>query len=282
MKKILLKIGLFILGLISLFCTFGTISMLTFSVSDSKKVSKSDMIGGSIVYIVFAIIFIALFVVLLCKYRKLTKADRESKKEIENIQYEMEKQLHMKEVLSYRENLEKLKIQNDERTAALQNRTSGNSRVENLSTNVGMSLSELLLMKIDSLDTSGVYFENVACELLRENGFQNIKMTKTSNDYGIDITAEKDGISYAIQCKCYSSPVGNKAIQEAYAGKEFYKCMIAVVLTNSTFTKNAVETANATQVLLWDRTKLTDMINVLSSKKQKELINSDFKQNEQE
>lgn len=139
---------------------------------------------------------------------------------------------------------------------------------------INISSSELLLLKIDSVATSGNYFERVACMLLEANGYSNVRNTRTSNDYGIDILAEKDGISYAIQCKCYSSSVGNKAVQEAYSGKGFYNCMVAVVLTNSKFTKRAIETAKATQVLLWDRSKLTEMINALNDENIKNIINN--------
>ena len=133
----------------------------------------------------------------------------------------------------------------------------------------------------DVISTSGIYFEKVACMLLKANGFQNVRSTKASNDYGIDILAEKDDITYAIQCKCYSSSVGNKAVQEAYSGKGVYNCMVAVVLTNNKFTKQAIETAKATHVLLWDRTKLIEMINSLSEEHLKSLINDSLVSNNQ-
>lgn len=72
--------------------------------------------------------------------------------------------------------------------------------------------------------------------------------------------AYKDGIKYGIQCKCYSSDIGNKAVQEAFAGRTFYNCHVAVVLTNQHFTKSAKELAKSNQVLLWDREKLEDLI----------------------
>lgn len=60
----------------------------------------------------------------------------------------------------------------------------------------------------------------------------------------------------AIQCKLYSAPVGNKAVQEVHAGKAHYQCDVGVVATNSTFTKAAVELAETTDTLLWDREEL--------------------------
>lgn len=102
----------------------------------------------------------------------------------------------------------------------------------------------------------GYQFEAYIAQLLRRNGFINVDVTKASSDYGVDVTAEKDDITYAIQCKFYNQPVGVKAVQEVLAGKLYYDCHVAVVATNSTFTRNAVELAKKTKVLLWDEDKL--------------------------
>lgn len=82
---------------------------------------------------------------------------------------------------------------------------------------------------------NGREFEYFCAELLAKNEFQNIKVTKGSGDQGVDILASKDGKKYAIQCKNYSSRLGNTPIQEVFAGKVFYKCDIAAVMTNSFF-----------------------------------------------
>ena len=70
------------------------------------------------------------------------------------------------------------------------------------------------------------------------------------------IEIEKDDITYGIQCKRYGGKVGNHAVQEALSGASYYHCMVAVVLTNNYFTPAAIETAQKTNVLLWDRDKL--------------------------
>ena len=103
-------------------------------------------------------------------------------------------------------------------------------------------------------------FEYYCADLLRKNGFENVEVTKGSGDHGIDILAEKDGITYAIQCKCYSSNIGNAAVQQAHTGKSIYKKDIAVVLTNRYFTAQAKEEAAVLGVKLWDRDKLNSMI----------------------
>lgn len=101
-------------------------------------------------------------------------------------------------------------------------------------------------------DMEGKEFENYCAELLEAKGFENVETTPGSHDYGIDILADRDGISYAIQCKCYSDTVGIKAIQEAYAGRDYYDAMIGVVMTNQGFSKDAMTFADKLNIVLWD------------------------------
>lgn len=103
-------------------------------------------------------------------------------------------------------------------------------------------------------------FEYYCADLLRNDGFYNVEVTQGSGDQGIDILAEKAGIRYGIQCKCYSNNIGNKAVQEAFAGKTFYHCHVAAVLTNRYFTRSAKELAEKDQVLLWDRDELERLV----------------------
>lgn len=114
---------------------------------------------------------------------------------------------------------------------------------------------------IHSLDEiEGHEFEYYCAELLKKRGFEEVSVTKGSGDYGVDVLAEKDGVTYAIQCKAYTAPVGVKAVQEAYAGREYYDRMVGAVLTNQYFTKPAVEAAKKLKILLWDRGYLDSMI----------------------
>lgn len=106
---------------------------------------------------------------------------------------------------------------------------------------------------------SGHEFEYFCADILKKNMFINVEVIPGSGDHGIDILAEKDGISYAIQCKCYSKDIGNAAVQQAHTGKSIYKKDIAVVLTNRNFTSQAKEEAAVLGVKLWDREKLLSM-----------------------
>ncbi len=119
-----------------------------------------------------------------------------------------------------------------------------------------ITLSQLDI--VDKMD--GHSFEYYCAELLKKNGFVDVEVTRGSGDHGVDILADKDDNSYAIQCKCYTSNIGNAAVQQAYTGKDLYKKDIAVVLTNQYFTPQAKAEADRLRVKLWDRDKLRELI----------------------
>lgn len=116
-----------------------------------------------------------------------------------------------------------------------------------------------LLTEEDFDKLEGLEFEHFCASLLRKNGY-DVKVTPGSGDQGIDIIAQKDGIVYGIQCKCYTSDIGNKAVQEAFAGKTYYDCHVGVVLTNRYFTRSAIELSQKNKILLWDRDYLLNLI----------------------
>lgn len=109
-------------------------------------------------------------------------------------------------------------------------------------------------------DMDGHEFEYYCADLLERRGFIDVEVTRGSGDYGIDILAEKDGVTYAIQCKRYTAPVGVKAVQEAYAGRDYYDRMVGAVMTNQYFTAPAVEAAKKLKILLWDGGYLESML----------------------
>ncbi len=110
----------------------------------------------------------------------------------------------------------------------------------------------------DSLD--GIEFENFCAYILKKNGFKKVTTTKTTGDQGLDIIAFKNGKKYGFQCKRYSKPIGNSAVQEVFSGAQFYNCDYAVVITNQVFTKSAIELSKKLNVILYDRTGLNNLI----------------------
>lgn len=112
-------------------------------------------------------------------------------------------------------------------------------------------------MDYDSME--GHDFEYFCADLLRRNGFEYVEVTSGSGDYGIDVIACYNGLKYGIQCKRYSGSVGWRAVEEAMTGAVYWKCDKAVVLTNSMFTRQAIEGASKVGVLLWDGGCLEEM-----------------------
>ena len=110
------------------------------------------------------------------------------------------------------------------------------------------------------LRLTGEEFESYVAELLRDHYYRHVELTKGSGDQGVDILCERNGKRYAIQCKNYAGAVGNFAVQEAYAGAQFYGCDVPVVVCPGTFTRGAVELAESTDVELWDGEKLSRMM----------------------
>jgi len=97
---------------------------------------------------------------------------------------------------------------------------------------------------------NGYEYEQACADYLRRKGFRDVQVTQASRDQGADIIAVHRKQRYAVQCKYYATPVGNKAVQEVYAAATFYECDRAVVMTNNTFTKGAIELAESLGVEL--------------------------------
>ena len=116
----------------------------------------------------------------------------------------------------------------------------------------------------DSPGMDGHNYEYYCAELLRRKGFSKVSVTRGSGDQGIDIIAYANKKKFGIQCKFYSNPVGNSAVQEACAGAMFYGCNVAAVMTNNGFTESAMELAAATGVLLWGNSKITYPVHKVS------------------
>ena len=124
------------------------------------------------------------------------------------------------------------------------------------------SLISQHLSEIEIVDLmNGLEFEQWCARLLKKLDYINISLTTRSGDQGVDILAEKEDVHFAVQCKCHSSALGNTPIQEVYAGQSLYHCHVGIVMTNQYFTSGARELAEATNVLLWNRSKLIELIN---------------------
>lgn len=96
---------------------------------------------------------------------------------------------------------------------------------------------------------SGVDYEHFCAALLRKHGW-TASVTSASGDQGADIVCERNGSRVVVQCKKYGSAVGNWAVQEAVAARAHNHAQFAVVISNSSYTKSAIELANTNCVQL--------------------------------
>ncbi|WP_324732452.1 restriction endonuclease [Pseudomonas paeninsulae] len=101
-------------------------------------------------------------------------------------------------------------------------------------------------------------FESFCAKILRDNGW-NARVTKASGDQGIDIIATLGGIKAVLQCKKYSKPVGNAAVQEVIAGKQFEQADVAIVVSNCGYTRSAIQLASMSGVHLIHYSELADL-----------------------
>lgn len=91
-------------------------------------------------------------------------------------------------------------------------------------------------------EMSGATFERFVGKLYTRLGYA-VSLTTAGADQGVDLILRKDGRQIAVQAKRWTGSVGNAAVQEVIAGKLYYGCTDAIVVTNSTFSKSAVALA---------------------------------------
>jgi len=185
--------------------------------------------------------------------REETKAEEFRRQEIKK-RYRLE--------LEYREKLRTLQGEEYEKYIKEKEETakSRNSRKKYYWEKYNVRIESIF--SIDGME--GHLFEEFCADLLRDNGFENVSVTRGSGDQGVDVTAQIGGVRYAIQCKNYAQDfLSNKPIQEVSSGKKFYNCHLAAVMTNRSFTKGARELAEMNDVLLWDRDTISEMMKVL-------------------
>lgn len=96
---------------------------------------------------------------------------------------------------------------------------------------------------------SGEEYEVHCCLLLEKSGWETSR-TSSIGDQGVDILARKNGKVLAIQCKYYSSPVGNKAVQEVVAGIRHYSADMGAVVSNAGYTSSAKTLAKSNDIYL--------------------------------
>ena len=113
------------------------------------------------------------------------------------------------------------------------------------------------IVDIDKM--SGYDFENLLKKLFEKMGYK-VTHTSLSSDQGADLVIEKFGEKTVIQAKNWTNNVGNSAIQEVVASIKHYNAQKSMVITSSDFTPSAIDLGRSNNVELWDRTKLSKVL----------------------
>ncbi len=122
---------------------------------------------------------------------------------------------------------------------------------------VSNMVTNLRLSDVDTMD--GLGFEKYIANTLKKQGYSNVTLTQ-QYDYGVDIIANKDGVRWGIQVKRYSGLVKADAARQVVTGLRVYGCERAMVITNSTYSRVALELARSNGCELIDRSGLAHMI----------------------
>ncbi|KYC48905.1 MAG: Restriction endonuclease [Candidatus Methanofastidiosum methylothiophilum] len=113
------------------------------------------------------------------------------------------------------------------------------------------------IQDLNKLD--GYQFENFLKSLFKNMGYK-VSHTPLSGDQGADLIIEKFGEKTAVQAKRYQGSVSNKAVQEVVASIAHYNVNRGMVVTNSDFTRSAIELATSNSVELVDKNKLKNWL----------------------
>jgi restriction system protein len=117
------------------------------------------------------------------------------------------------------------------------------------------------LAESDWKSLQGNAFQHFLAEAFRLLYYE-VEETGQAGDHGVDLIAKRQGNRIAVQVKGYASgnSVDNKAVQEAYSGKDIWQCHACAVITNSRYTRQATEDAARLGCVMIDELTLRALI----------------------
>lgn len=131
-----------------------------------------------------------------------------------------------------------------------------------------LTLSKKVLGRFGEIagNGDGTEFELFLSGFFEASGWRVKNPTASTNmpDYGVDMILNG---KIAVQAKNYSYSVGNDAVQAVFTGMEYWRkngfprLKRAVVITSSSFTRSAKDTARATGVRLKDGDDIRNIFN---------------------
>ena len=104
-------------------------------------------------------------------------------------------------------------------------------------------------------------FEEVVGEAYRRQGYKVIENSSSGPDGGVDLTIQKDGNAYIVQCKHWrENKVGVKIIREMYGVMTARQATGAIIITSGSFTQEAKDFASGKPIEIITGARLAQMI----------------------
>ena len=89
-------------------------------------------------------------------------------------------------------------------------------------------------------------YEKYVANYFQNKGYK-VKQTPYSNDYGVDVFAEKNKEKIAIQAKMFSNSnrkINRQMVMEFYGAKDFFNCIKGIIVTDGEIIQNAKDVAD--------------------------------------
>jgi restriction endonuclease Mrr len=114
---------------------------------------------------------------------------------------------------------------------------------------------------------SALEFEEWFADILKELEYEKVTPTPSSNDEGIDILAEKEGLKVAIQCKHWKKKkVGRPEVQAFLGAIQHAQLTRGILVTTGLFTEGARKMADEHPIKLIDDFELRNLIQEIRQK----------------
>lgn len=103
-------------------------------------------------------------------------------------------------------------------------------------------------------------FEEWTANLFNSLGYEKITLTPQSNDKGIDVLAEKNGMKIAVQCKKFKGLVVSPDIQKFIGAIKYAEVDKGFLITTGTYSVEAEKMAISSSIEIYDKVRLVDLI----------------------
>lgn len=127
-----------------------------------------------------------------------------------------------------------------------------------------MNSSKVVKKLSDFQNLNGREFETYLAEFFKLKGYTVVR-TPLSGDQGADLIIAKNKEKTVVQAKKHSDKIGNDAVQEVIAAKNYYGVDKGLVVTNNSFTSSAIKLAVRSKIELWDGQKLKTQVSELEN-----------------